>query len=203
MSLSSNINQKGFSAFEALIIALILAIIGGTGYYVYNANKKASDTLAKASQETKSSTQKTVAKKAKSTTTPATQYLVFKEWGVRMKLATNMSDAYYEFLPNETGTAYLSTASLVALAPACAPTSTSMGAMFRQTVADYQTAIANPSDANAPGNIKIGDYYYGFISAQADCFDASNTAAQALYDSVQPHTGFVTAEKTLEAVPVN
>lgn len=198
MSLSSSINQKGFSAFEALIIALILAIIGGTGYYAYQANKKAS-----ASQGTKSSVQKAVTKKDTTNTAPASQYLVFKEWGVRMKLATNLSDAYYEFLPNETSTAYLSTTSLVAVAPACAPASTSLGAIFRQTVADYQTAIANPSDANAPGNIKIGDYYYGFISAQASCFDDTNTAAKTLYDSVQPHAGFVTAEKTLEAVPAN
>lgn len=120
-----------------------------------------------------------------------------------MTLNENMSDAYYEFKPNDTSTAYLSVQSLVDLAPACAPLSTSIGAIFRQSVAEYQSAVSDPSDTNSPGDIKIGDYYYGFIGAQAACFEDSNTAALALYDSVKPRQGFVTAEKTLEAVPAN
>lgn len=202
MSKQTRLNQQGFGIFGMLLLLLILAIIGGTGYYVYQVNKKANDTLAISSKESKSSTQKTVAKSV-ITTPSTTQYLVIKEWGVRMKLNANMSDAYYTFLPNETANAYLSVSSLVALAPDCAATATSIGVLFRQTVAEHQVALSNPGDGNAPGDINIGNYYYGFMSAQAGCFDTSNTAAQALYDSVQPRSGFAAAEKTLEAVPAS
>lgn len=40
------INQRGFAAIEAVLIFVIVAIIGGTGYYVYNANKEANQSLA-------------------------------------------------------------------------------------------------------------------------------------------------------------
>ncbi len=43
MSIKS-LNQKGFAAMEAVLVVVILAIIGGTGYYVYQANNKATDT---------------------------------------------------------------------------------------------------------------------------------------------------------------
>lgn len=42
-----NINQKGFTAIEGLLIFVIIGIIGGTGYYVYHANQKVGDTLGK------------------------------------------------------------------------------------------------------------------------------------------------------------
>lgn len=197
--------QQGFGSLETVLIILIIAIIGGTGYYVYQANRKTANLLAVTAQETNSATQKSVAKTVKSvaSTPTVTKYLVIKEWGVRMKLNANMSDAYYAFLPNETANAYLSVSSLVALAPGCAATATSIGVLFRQTIAEHQAALSNPGDSNAPGDINIGNYYYGFMGAQAGCFDTTNTAAQTLYDSVQPRSGFATAEKTLEAVPAN
>lgn len=34
-------NQKGFTVIEALLIMVIVAIIGGTGYYVYHSNTQA------------------------------------------------------------------------------------------------------------------------------------------------------------------
>lgn len=41
-------NSKGFAALEGLLILVILAILGGTGWYVYDAHKKANDSLASA-----------------------------------------------------------------------------------------------------------------------------------------------------------
>ncbi len=39
-----NLNQKGFTVIEGLLILVILAAIGGVGYYVYQANNDATDT---------------------------------------------------------------------------------------------------------------------------------------------------------------
>jgi hypothetical protein len=38
-------NSKGFAAVEAVLIVVILAIISGTGFYIYNANKETGKTL--------------------------------------------------------------------------------------------------------------------------------------------------------------
>ena len=40
-----NKNQNGFSVVEALLIFVIVGTIGGTGWYVYNSNKKTNDLL--------------------------------------------------------------------------------------------------------------------------------------------------------------
>lgn len=39
------LHQKGFSAVEGLLIFVALALLGGVIYYVYNANRKTSDSL--------------------------------------------------------------------------------------------------------------------------------------------------------------
>jgi hypothetical protein len=45
-------NQAGFAAIEALLIVVILAIIGGTGYFVWHARQSTNDSLDKAAQST-------------------------------------------------------------------------------------------------------------------------------------------------------
>jgi cytoskeletal protein RodZ len=40
-------NQSGFSAIAALLILVIVGIVGGTGWYVMQANKSTDDTLSK------------------------------------------------------------------------------------------------------------------------------------------------------------
>jgi Tfp pilus assembly protein PilX len=40
-------NQCGFTAVAGLLVLVIVAIIGGTGWYVINANKNTDDTLNK------------------------------------------------------------------------------------------------------------------------------------------------------------
>src|SRR5689334_22132151 len=52
------LTSQGFAALEALLIVVIVAILGGTGYYVYHANQKTSDTLNSASKDAQSSPQK-------------------------------------------------------------------------------------------------------------------------------------------------
>lgn len=42
------INQKGFGAVEAILILVIIGLIGFVGWFVYNSNNKATDTLKNA-----------------------------------------------------------------------------------------------------------------------------------------------------------
>jgi type II secretory pathway pseudopilin PulG len=80
-------NQKGIALLETLLILLILTIIGFGGYYVWNSQKQTDKSLSsaeKASQTT--STAKSSAQK----------YLTIKEWGVKIKLSSTDSGAYYK-----------------------------------------------------------------------------------------------------------
>ena len=194
-------NQTGFAAVEAVLIVVILAILGGTGWFVWH-SKQATD----ASLTNTANSQPGIAKKPAaptstkpvSSTATAQKYLVIKEWGVRMKLTDNLKDAYYVIKPDTSSSAFLSLQSLTAVAPECAPDKISVGVLFRQTTAEHDTTV---SEQTAPyGDVRIGNYYYGYVGAQAGCFDSSNTAAENLFNSLQPRSGFATAEKSLEAV---
>lgn len=68
MSLKS-LNSKAFGTVETLLVILIVAILGGTGYYVYHANKNTNDTLNSAAKDA-NGTPKFASKKP--TTTKAT-----------------------------------------------------------------------------------------------------------------------------------
>jgi hypothetical protein len=48
-------DQQGFAVIEALLILLVVAIIGGTGFYVWHANKNSSDTFSAAAKVADSS----------------------------------------------------------------------------------------------------------------------------------------------------
>lgn len=54
-------SQKGFAALEGILILIIIAIIGGTGYYVWHAKDQADETLAETSNSSASPSSKTSA----------------------------------------------------------------------------------------------------------------------------------------------
>lgn len=49
-------NQKGFTVVEALLIFIIVGILGGAGWYVYNSNQKTNDSLTKADSSSSETT---------------------------------------------------------------------------------------------------------------------------------------------------
>jgi hypothetical protein len=69
------INQKGFTALEGLLIIIALAIVGFTGFYVYNTNKKVDQTTAASASGTSTKT-----------TAATVQYQSFQSLGVKIKL---------------------------------------------------------------------------------------------------------------------
>lgn len=115
--------QHGFTVIEGLLILVIVGIIAGTGWYVWNAQDKANknlDSAAKSSQNVPIATKKIstfeeckksagskiqesypevcVTKDGNKFTNAAqasNSYLVIKEWGVKMKESNMSSDAYY------------------------------------------------------------------------------------------------------------
>lgn len=79
-------NQKGFTAVEALLTILILAVIGFGGYYVYHTNHKtkivsSSTTVAKTSTAPKPI--------SAASSKPTQKYITISVWGVRVPYSSS------------------------------------------------------------------------------------------------------------------
>jgi hypothetical protein len=83
-------NEKGFGAVEALAILIIVGIIGGAGYYVYNANKQDTGVSDSSIQEetTQEDTQDEFGEEG---------YVEVKEWNVRFKTSEGLDNTRYEY----------------------------------------------------------------------------------------------------------
>jgi len=179
-------NQKGFAAAQAILLVVILAMIGGTGYFVYQANKKTDDTYNQASQVAQTSPAKKIAKKkavAKANTpSQAQRYLEIKEWGVRLPVPANVNteDIYYainstSFQPNDI--AWLGSSKLKAIAASCDPGSkgsSPFGGIERLTPANYQISLQHPDDSGVSAGTKLGDYYYAWQKRPYNCAGIPN-----------------------------
>jgi prepilin-type N-terminal cleavage/methylation domain-containing protein len=87
-------NQKGFSVVEILIVIAVIGLIGAVGWLVYYRQKtKTSDSQP----ATQTSTEQKDAVEAQPTqkTDPNEGYLVVKEWGLRFKTPTGLTDVKY------------------------------------------------------------------------------------------------------------
>lgn len=159
--------QKGFAALETILIIIILAIIGFTGWYVWHSSEQAKDTYSSASHTAQSHS---------ATTEKTTQkYLTIKQWDVKVPLSSGIADAYYLYKSGN-DTAYLSKA--IYEGTNCAADQTTLGAIVRFT-ADQKdslndgTMLSEHTDA-----VKIGDYYYFYMHPQAAC-DGGSTNSMA------------------------
>ena len=96
------LDQKGFSGVEIFLVVVVLALLGFTGYFLYYANKKTSDTLSAAAEIAQNSPPK-----GKSIRSHAGQVgnFKFKELGVQFTLPTALKGMSYVVvkLPDENG----------------------------------------------------------------------------------------------------
>jgi hypothetical protein len=91
-----NATQHGFSALIVFIIILTIVGLGFTSWYVWNKNKPSD--LTRRMQSTTTPMENT----DKQQSSPnEDKYLVVKEWGVKIPLSENISEAYYEFNTDE------------------------------------------------------------------------------------------------------
>lgn len=84
-------NQKGFSVVEVLIVVVIVGLIGTVGWFVYDRQKSKNNEqpVTQNSQQN----QETIKQETKADANEG--YLVVKEWGLRFKMPSNITDVQY------------------------------------------------------------------------------------------------------------
>lgn len=159
-------NQRGFAALEAFLILVIVAIIGGTGYYVYQSYNKSTDTQNKAQTNANSA-----APHKKST--KKVEYTTITEWGVRAPVVGDLKLQYV--LADGDKQANFTSEQLLAVDPEC--TTDFGGTISRYAPADNtaaegktaQTAKDLAAKSDKGTYAYIGGYYYFFTHSQAGC----------------------------------
>lgn len=210
------INQSGFAVVEIVVAVVILALIGGVGYYVYHSNQQTDKKLDNLSSNLQKNpaTSPTKPDNSVASTQPKQKYLVIKQWGVELPLSASISDAYYL---NYNGSFGLGTRSLTALDSSCAPNGDAPSSIDRQSVASHDANQAKVANNNWGGGFepqvfstRVGNYYYQFSHAQAACSQASTSTAkgQAKFNAASNKqradmTAFTTAFTGLKAAPDN
>lgn len=80
-------NQKGFSVVEILVVVVVVGLLGAAGWLVYDRQKSKNNEQP----VTQSSNQQNQETKPD----PNAEYLVVKEWGLRFKVPSNLTDVKY------------------------------------------------------------------------------------------------------------
>lgn len=166
------LNQKGFAAVEALLIVIILAIIGGTGYYVYRANSNTTDTQNAAQTAANSA----VAHKAK--------FVTIKEWDVRAPYGGKLQLTYTIKDQGDVSTALFTSSELNKQGEMCA-SEADFGGVITKYAGDTkfvtadgtttdQTASAYAATLDKSDYAHVGNDYFFYSSPQAACADSKD-----------------------------
>ena len=195
--------QKGFTAIEGLLIAIIVLMIGFIGYYVYHSQQQANKTLNTAQADNASTPSTKTSSSTSSTKTAQVSYLDVKQLGIKFQLSSKISDAYYAVDSN--GYYRFSVHSFdnnSALAGCTlADLSQDDGVVALIVAKPGQPGADEAGDAwtaqsiQQAGLVQVGDTYYGFQKGNGPCFDPTNAAAEAAADGVI--SAFVAAQPTI------
>lgn len=147
------LNSKGFGVIEGLLILVIVGIVGGTGFYVYNANKNTSDGSDRA----------TIVKDEEQADTRG--YLVIKEWGVKVPQLPQGNLISYEIDENDKNRAHFVSSEQKALGGDCGEFSSARYSIYKADVgyepSDYILKAGLDEAVNENLTIEIdGEVYY-------------------------------------------
>jgi hypothetical protein len=202
------LNQKGFSAVEAILILVIVALVGGTGYFVYHSNRSANATLNSAIKDNSSASNASIGGKggaqaagaAGDTHQAKTEVYLIPEW----KLAADVpapqgcqsaSSCLYDYTiatDSQPVAAKFTSQDLISLDKDNCSADNAPGGMIARalgtdpfylsdgTQSDKTVAQTLVQGSNKPYK-KIGDYYYWYVHAQAACSDSGK--AQSLQNA--------------------
>jgi hypothetical protein len=169
-------DQSGFSAIEALLVVLAIAVISATGFVIYQRHKNASAKTSAATGSSQSTSQPqntTITQPAQT----ASQYLTIKEWGIKLLLSDSIKDAYY-VIPsgmskNADGLPSGIWLSVTSLNSSCGDASVgntnvsvnnAVGEIVRSLPTETDPVSGKLYTQLEPSGTTIGNYYYGYTS---------------------------------------
>jgi hypothetical protein len=170
-------NQKGFISMELFLIVMVAIIVGGTGYFVYQATKKTNDTFSAAAKAADSTPQ---AQTANDNTTPMV-YLI-PEWHLTATLKPAPKLLIQHTIKQQSGQtwAQFSSQELKDLDAACASDRTAAAGVINRAKGagpaygpDGEPLGKTVQQLIDSGDLKnykkVGDYYYWYESPQGLC----------------------------------
>ena len=191
--LGTSSDQKGFSAVEAMLAAIIVILIVFTGYYIWHNQTKANNTPNVISKTSQSAPPKAAVQQ---------HYVTIKEWGVRAPYDGNLTLEYaiQGSDPNaDPAYAGFTSAELDAGSPTCKADDGQVGISAVGIIDRYgadqdylvgddgedsgQTAAQHAATLSKSDYGHVGNYYYFYTSPQATC--AADQASQNIFDQTQ------------------
>lgn len=187
--------QKGFTTIEVLLLLIILAIIGGTGYYVWHSRQQADQTLNTASNETSAVKVNNQSKSG----TASTKYFTISQWGVRAPQSGDIT-LEYAIVKGNGGPDYakFSSAQLDKIGNTCKTSADYGGIIDRYSSSEHflvgdggvdsgKTAAQYATTLQAGTYAHVGDFYYFYESPQALCPDiqSNDTNGQKVQSDTQ------------------
>jgi hypothetical protein len=165
-----NLNNKGFAAIEGALIAIIVAVIAGVGYYVWK--QSSADNSGTPQRSVTVPAQKEEEQPEKKETSSA-DYLTIEDWGIKIKMrdaekvsikVTNKSgDLGYDQDGKFVGYASPSFKKQYIEDDSCAP-----GVSLYRSSGDQKSFYTQHAK-------KIGDYYYWITGGPGPCSDHPKT----------------------------
>jgi hypothetical protein len=181
-----------FAALGVVMAMMILGVLVFTGWYAYHSQQVANTSLQSANKVSRdipkvapittfdackkaagskmlqTYPEQCVTKAGKSfTDTTQAQYMVIKEWNVKMPLTANIRDAYYVINPDLPSAAYLSLTSLKNTS--CSASDITLASINRFTAQDMDKERGVTILSEHPTATKVGNYYYSPVFPQAAC----------------------------------
>lgn len=157
-------HQKGFTVVEGLLILVIVGIIGGVGWYVIGQKNK---------DQGKSTNQTTNKKSESNNNSQNQQYLVVKEWKVKLKVDSSLGKITYAQYSNDPNNQIVLNSDLQKTLPLTCQSDTSGWGIAR-----IKTSELNEFEKGLPS---VGGYSYKRIYPPMGCEQA--TAIMAKIDT--------------------
>lgn len=191
-----NKTQNGFAIIESLLILIIIAIIGGTGYYVWHSKSQTDKTLDNASNSNSvvSPAKSTNSVKTSSPATPQTKYLTIVQWGVRIPYTGE--DTYsYTYQDDTPNTVEVVSANLSSKYGCTSIGGGLISRFLPNDQVDPAGDTAKDLAKSNPGSFYlVGNYYYGHTHDQASCSDSvppnaqnqTNSSVDAIMSKIEP-----------------
>lgn len=196
--------QKGFGLVPVLMVLILVSVIGFAGYYVWNNQYKKKETTQQPETQKPINTNSV---KPTETTKPSTSadnqnYLVIKEWGVKIPLTSDIEDAGYTINPNgpaETEqSVWIYKKAYVDISSSCDKLYNITRFSNPSAKIDWYGDISTLGERYKNISYKIGNYYYAPVGPQGPCGNpVGNDANPSFADQVKTNQAFSVALKNI------